>query len=109
MQRIFENLGDLINGATGSSLSEFIQPTFGVSFGLPQGGPGYGGYQQNPLGTGGAVNPYYTQKKVGGGGGGLLGGLLGGAGQNGLSVGAADVNPLVSFQATTNSNGRCGH
>ena len=100
MQRIFENLGDLINGATGSSLSEFIQPTFGVSFGLPQAGPGYGGYQQNPLGTGPAVNPYYTQKK-----GGLLGGLLGGAGPNGLSVGGVDVNPLVSFQATTNSNG----
>ena len=90
LQRIFNNLGDLINGATGSSLAQFFQPTFGVSFGLPQQGPGYGGYQQNPVGTGGAVNPYYTADKKY---------------SNGLAVGGVDVNPLVSFQATTNENG----
>jgi len=60
-------------------------PTVGVSFGLPQTGA-YAGQAINPLGTGGAVNPYY-------------------AGPNGISVGAVDVNPLVSFQATTGENG----
>ena len=58
----------------------------GVSFGLPQAGPGYGGYQQNPVGTGGAVNPYYT-------------------GAEGIEVGAVNLNPLFSFQAGTNDDG----
>ena len=64
-----------------------LMPTVGVSFGLPNTGGAYGGYQQNPVGTGGAVNPYYDSP-------------------NGLSVGAVDVNPLVSFQATTDDDGK---
>ncbi len=39
------------------------------------------------MGTGAAVNPYYDSP-------------------NGLSVGAVDVNPLVSFQATTGEDGQ---
>ena len=58
-----------------------------MSFGLPQNGPGYGGYAQNPLGTGPAVNPYYTagtdDSKIG---------------PDGLSLGPVNFNPLVSFQ-----------
>ena len=58
-----------------------------MSFGLPQNGPGYGGYAQNPLNTGPAVNPYYNQangdSKIG---------------NNGLSLGPVNFNPLVSFQ-----------
>ena len=57
-----------------------------MSFGLPQAGPGYGGYQQNPVGTGGAVNPYYT-------------------GAQGLEVGPVNLNPLFSFQAGTTDTG----
>ena len=79
-----------MNGDAASSLAQIFQPTVGVSFGLPQGGAGYGGYQQNPLGTGGAVNPYYTTDK---------------RYSNGISLGGVDVNPLISFQATTNENG----
>ena len=63
-----------------------LSPTVGVSFGLPTTGQRYGGYPQNPVGTGGAVNPYYDSP-------------------NGLSVGAVDVNPLLSFQATTDDDG----
>jgi hypothetical protein len=65
-----------------------LQPTIGVSFGLPNNQnnqANYGGYQQNPLGTGPAINPY--------------------TGGSGLSIGALDINPLVSFQATTNDAG----
>ena len=66
-----------------------MQPTLGVSFGLPQNGPGYGGYAQNPVGTGAAVNPYYTQStgdsKIG---------------NDGLSLGPVNFNPLVSFQVS---------
>ena len=81
--------------------SENLQPTLGVSFGLPQNGPGYGGYAQNPLGTGPAVNPYYTagDSKIG---------------TDGLSVGPVNFNPLVSFQVKINlllivSNSFMGH
>ena len=83
LQRIFGDIGGAINSATSSGT---LVPTFGFSFGLPQAGPGYGGYQQNPVGTGGAVNPYYNSP-------------------TGLEVGAVNVNPLFSFQATTNDDG----
>eukprot|EP00094_Tigriopus_californicus_P009692 TCALIF_09343-PA protein Name:"Similar to Sb Serine proteinase stubble (Drosophila melanogaster)" AED:0.05 eAED:0.05 QI:0/0.8/0.81/1/0.9/0.81/11/167/1357 len=80
VDRFIGNIGNFfgINGT--------LQPTVGVSFGLPQAGPGYGGYAQNPLETGGAINPYYNSP-------------------NGLPVGAVDLNPLVSFQTTTNEEG----
>merc|ERR1719350_323187 len=79
-------LGGLANLITGSTSNGQLQPTVGVSFGLPQAGPGYGGYQQNPVGTGGAVNPYYT-------------------GADGVEVGPVNLNPLFSFQAATNDDG----
>jgi hypothetical protein len=79
-------LGGLANLITGSTSTGQLQPTVGVSFGLPQAGPGYGGYQQNPVGSGGAVNPYYT-------------------GAEGVEVGPVNLNPLFSFQAATNDNG----
>ena len=79
-----------MSGIIPSVSSENLQPTLGVSFGLPQNGPGYGGYAQNPLGTGPAVNPYYTagDSKIG---------------TDGLSVGPVNFNPLVSFQVKTYS------
>merc|ERR1719350_588011 len=79
-------LGGLANLITGSTSTGQLQPTVGVSFGLPQAGPGYGGYQQNPVGSGGAVNPYYT-------------------GADGVEVGPVNLNPLFSFQAATNDDG----
>ena len=79
-------LGGLANLITGSTSTGQLQPTVGVSFGLPQAGPGYGGYQQNPVGSGGAVNPYYT-------------------GAEGVEVGPVNLNPLFSFQAATNDDG----
>ena len=82
-QRIF---GDLTNLIAGSTSSGQLKPVVGVSFGLPQAGPGYGNYQQNPVGTGGAVNPYYT-------------------GAQGLEVGPVNLNPLFSFQAGTTDTG----
>lgn len=95
MQKIFGETNPLQNilnsissAASGGGGTNPFQPTVGVSFGLPQQGYGYGGYQINPLGTGSAVNPYYTTDN-----------------RNGISVGAVDVNPLVSFQATADSNG----
>ena len=58
----------------------------GVSFGLPnQQANQYAGQPQNFLGTGSGVNPYPAS--------------------GGISVGAVDINPLVSFQATTNDDG----
>ena len=82
-QRILGNIGQLF----GFELPEgSVQPTLGVSFGLPQQSGAYGGYAQNPVNTGPAVNPYYNSP-------------------NGLPVGAVDVNPLVSFQTTTNDDG----
>jgi len=82
-ERLFGGLANLITGSTSTGQ---LQPTVGVSFGLPQAGPGYGGYQQNPVGTGGAVNPYYT-------------------GAQGIEVGAVNLNPLFSFQAGTKEDG----
>ena len=63
-----------------------LKPTFGVSFGLPQSYPGYAGYPQNPVGSGGAVNPYYTA-------------------QEGVGVGPVNLNPLFSLQAGTTDSG----
>ena len=64
-----------------------LQPNIGISFGLPQNAPGYGGYPLDPTQANGQnVNPYYTA-------------------QQGLEVGAVNVNPLFSLQTGTNDNG----
>lgn len=69
-----------------TGISSKLQPTVGVSFGLPnQNQQTYGGQPQNFLGTGNGQNPYPAQ--------------------GGISFGALDISPLVSFQATTNDNG----
>lgn len=57
-----------------------MEPTIGVSFGLPGGAFG-GGYPLNPLGNNPLVNPY--------------GGAIGG---DGVNFGSFNVNPLVSLQ-----------
>ena len=64
-----------------------LQPTVGFSFGLPtnQGNNAYGNQPQNFLGTGTGANPYPNT--------------------GGFSIGAVDIAPLVSFQATTNDDG----
>lgn len=55
-----------------------IEPTWGVSFGLPGGYPqGGGGYPLNPVGNYPLVNPYQS---------------------GGIPLGPISVNPLVSFQ-----------
>ena len=59
-----------------------LQPNIGISFGLPQNYPGLVPTQSN----GQNVNPYYTA-------------------QQGLEVGAVNVNPLFSLQTGTNDNG----
>ncbi|XP_069702040.1 uncharacterized protein [Periplaneta americana] len=63
-----------------------VSPTFGVSFGLPQGG---GGYPLNPYGPNPAINPY----------GGSVGGL------GGVNLGLVSVNPLLSVQVTQDEYG----
>ena len=70
-----------------TGINSKLQPTVGVSFGLQnQNQQYYGGQPQNYLGTGTGGNPY--------------------PGSNGgLSLGALDINPLISFQATTNDAG----
>ncbi|XP_068082200.1 uncharacterized protein [Anabrus simplex] len=65
-----------------------VNPTFGVSFGLPQGGTG-GGYPLNPFGPVPALNPY--------------GGAVGGPG--GIDLGLVSVNPLLSVQVTKDEYG----
>ncbi len=82
-QKLFGGITNLITGSTGNGT---LQPTVGVSFGLPSYGPGYGGYAQNPISSDSFVNPYYTA-------------------QNGLGLGPVNVNPLFSFQTGTNDNG----
>ncbi len=72
-----------------TGISNKLQPTVGFSFGLPNGQNQYGGQPQNFLGTGSSANPYPAQ--------------------GGLSIGAVDVSPLVSFQATTNDDGEIVH
>ncbi|XP_021918811.1 uncharacterized protein LOC110829422 [Zootermopsis nevadensis] len=64
-----------------------LSPTFGVSFGLPQGGGG--GYPLNPYGPNPALNPY----------GGSVGGL------GGVNLGLVSVNPLLSVQVTQDEYG----
>jgi len=81
--RIFDGLTNLLTTSTSNGQ---LQPTVGFSFGLPQGRPGYGGYPTNPVGTGGATNPYYTADQ-------------------GLEVGPVNLNPLFSFQAATTDTG----
>lgn len=61
-----------------------VKPTWGVSFGLPQGG----GYPINPYGGNPLGNPY-----------------PGYAGGNGLNLGLVSVNPLVSVQVQKDEYG----
>ena len=70
----------------GDSSKYKVSPTFGVSFGLPQGG---GGYPLNPYGPNPALNPY----------GGSVGGL------GGVNLGLVSVNPLLSVQVTKDEFG----
>lgn len=63
-----------------------VQPTFGVSFGLPQ--PSNGGYPINPFHANPIYNPY---------GPALNGG--------GLNLGLVSVNPLLAVQVTKNDYG----
>ncbi|XP_026316903.1 uncharacterized protein LOC113228002 isoform X3 [Hyposmocoma kahamanoa] len=63
-----------------------VQPTFGVSFGLPQ--PSYSGYPINPFHANPIYNPY---------GPALNGG--------GLNLGLISVNPLLAVQVTKNDYG----
>lgn len=76
MQRLLGNYGNRDSN---------IRPTFGVSFGLPQGG---GGYPINPFGANPYPNPY--------------GNVLGGGG---INLGLVSVNPLVSVQLTKDEDG----
>ncbi|XP_048514853.1 uncharacterized protein LOC105687940 isoform X2 [Athalia rosae] len=64
-----------------------VKPTWGVSFGLPQGGAG--GYPINPYGGDSLVNPYPGY----------------GAGGQGLNLGLVSVNPLVAVQVTKDEYG----
>ncbi|CAG9087960.1 unnamed protein product [Plutella xylostella] len=63
-----------------------VQPTFGVSFGLPQ--TSHGGYPVNPFNANPIQNPY---------GPALNGG--------GLNLGLVSVNPLLAVQVTKNDYG----
>lgn len=67
-------------------LGKKVQPTFGVSFGLPH--AGYGGYPLNPFGDNPVLNPYGSS--IGGGG---------------VNLGPLSVDPLVSVQVTKNDYG----
>lgn len=64
-----------------------LTPTWGVSFGLPQGGGG--GYPINPYGGDSLLNPYPGY----------------GAGSQGLNLGLVSVNPLVAVQVTKDEYG----
>jgi len=77
VSKIFSNLI-----GTSTSTGQ-LQPTIGVSFGLPQAYPGHAGY---PQGTVGSTNPFYTA-------------------QQGLQVGPVNLNPLFSLQAGTTDTG----
>ncbi|XP_026486844.2 uncharacterized protein LOC113393937 isoform X1 [Vanessa tameamea] len=72
-------------GGNGGNSNKQVQPTFGVSFGLPQPSNGYpiNPYNSNPL-----YNPY---------GPALNGG--------GLNLGLLSVNPLLAIQVTKNDYG----
>lgn len=96
-QRIFEGipaLANLLNFSTPRIGG--VEPTVGVSFGLPQYGQSYGGQPFNYLNTGTAINPYY-------GGGGPAYGPNGVPSR--ISLGAVDINPLISFQSIANGKG----
>ncbi|XP_044009873.1 uncharacterized protein LOC122853451 isoform X2 [Aphidius gifuensis] len=80
--------GRLLEGFNRPNLN--VKPTWGVSFGLPQGGNGggggSGGYPINPYGENPLLNPY-----PGYGGGGANG-------ANGINLGLVSVNPLLALQ-----------
>lgn len=73
-------------GGNGGGGDKKVQPTFGVSFGLPQ--PSHTGYPINPFSGNPIHNPY---------GPALNGG--------GLNLGLVSVNPLLSVQVTKNDYG----
>lgn len=73
-------------GGNGGHNNKQVQPTFGVSFGLPQ--PSHGGYPINPFNANPLYNPY---------GPALNGG--------GLNLGLVSVNPLLAVQVTKNDYG----
>ncbi|KPJ16833.1 Serine proteinase stubble [Papilio machaon] len=74
------------NGGNGGNNNKQVQPTFGVSFGLPQ--PSHGGYPINPFNANPIYNPY---------GPALNGG--------GINLGLLSVNPLLAVQVTKNDYG----
>lgn len=63
-----------------------VQPTFGVSFGLPQ--PSHSGYPINPFNDNPIHNPYGPALNAGG-----------------LNLGLVSVNPLLAVQVTKNDYG----
>merc|ERR1711976_53662 len=82
VSRIFGDISSLLGTSTATGQ---LQPNIGISIGLPQNYPGYAGYPLDPT-QANNVNPYYTA-------------------QQGLEVGAVNVNPLFSLQTGTNDNG----
>lgn len=83
LQRVFGLAG---YGGSGGNNNKQVQPTFGVSFGLPQ--PSHGGYPINPFNANPIYNPY---------GPALNGG--------GINLGLLSVNPLLAVQVTKNDYG----
>lgn len=83
LQRLLGLAGYGGNGVHGNKQ---VQPTFGVSFGLPQ--PSHSGYPINPFNSNPLINPY---------GPALNGG--------GLNLGLISVNPLLAVQVTKNDYG----
>ncbi|XP_059054086.1 uncharacterized protein LOC131848296 isoform X2 [Achroia grisella] len=73
-------------GGNGGNNNKQVQPTFGVSFGLPQ--PTYGGYPINPFNSNPLYNPYGPALNSGG-----------------LNLGLISVNPLLSVQVSKNDYG----
>lgn len=82
LQRLFGLAG---NGENGISTNKKVEPTFGVSFGLPQSSQGY---PINPYGSHPMYNPYGPA--INGGG---------------LNLGLVSVNPLLAVQVTKNDYG----
>ncbi|XP_063382529.1 uncharacterized protein LOC134668951 [Cydia fagiglandana] len=73
-------------GGNGGQSNKQVQPTFGVSFGLPQ--PSHGGYPINPFNSNPLQNPYGPALNSGG-----------------LNLGLVSVNPLLAVQVTKNDYG----
>lgn len=73
-------------GGNGGQNNKKVQPTFGVSFGLPQ--PSHGGYPINPYNSNPLHNPYGPALNSGG-----------------LNLGLVSVNPLLAIQVTKNDYG----